>query len=136
MAWRSVSEVVLDTHALVWFLEGNSRLSSAARAAIEAPGQKLILPVIAFAEAMWVVDQGRTGIPDVEHLVRDVAADSRISVAALTTEVAVLAQTLSAIPEMHDRQVVATALAQQPQPVAVVTKDEAIRDSGLVEVIW
>jgi len=46
--------------------------------------------------------------------------------------------TLAAITELHDRQIVATALLveEQGEPVAVLTKDENIRSSGLVPTIW
>jgi hypothetical protein len=45
---------------------------------------------------------------------------------------------LIAINEMHDRQIVATALvlADQGESVALLTRDENIRDAGLVPVIW
>jgi len=45
---------------------------------------------------------------------------------------------LSAIPEMHDRQITATALclAEQGESVAILTKDQNIRASGLAPIIW
>jgi PIN domain nuclease of toxin-antitoxin system len=42
---------VLDTHALVWHLEGNPRLGPQAKKAIEDPLSNLVLPIIALAEA-------------------------------------------------------------------------------------
>ena len=46
--------------------------------------------------------------------------------------------TLTAIGEMHDRQIVATALvlAAQGETVAVLTKDNNITMSGVVAVVW
>ena len=45
---------------------------------------------------------------------------------------------LTAVGEMHDRQIVATALAvaAQGETVALLTKDENITASGAVAVIW
>ena len=131
-----MTSVVVDTHALIWFLEGNSRLSKVARHAIEEAEHLLIVPVIALAEAMWVVEQGRTGIPNVAQLLLDIAADPRVSIAPLTSDIAVLAHSFSGIPEMHDRLVVATALAHDQGPCRLITKDQSIKDSGLVEVVW
>ncbi len=42
---------VLDTHALIWFLEGNFRLGENARKIISDPNSQLILPAIVLAEA-------------------------------------------------------------------------------------
>lgn len=43
-----------------------------------------------------------------------------------------------AIPEMHDRQITATALclSDQGETVEVLTKDPDIRASGLVPINW
>ena len=37
---------VLDTHAVVWFLEGSSRLGAAARVALSDPVADLVIPTI------------------------------------------------------------------------------------------
>lgn len=42
---------VLDTHALIWHLEGNPKLSNRAKTIIDDPNNQLILPVIALAKA-------------------------------------------------------------------------------------
>ena len=57
------SRFVLDTHALVWYLEGSARLSSDAKAVMDDPASEMILSVIALAEALHIVDKGRTSIP-------------------------------------------------------------------------
>jgi PIN domain nuclease of toxin-antitoxin system len=38
---------VIDTHALIWFLEGNSRLGKNAKNVITDPSSQLVLPAIA-----------------------------------------------------------------------------------------
>jgi len=42
---------ILDTHALVWFLEGNKRLSQSVKAIMIALDSEMVLPLIALAEA-------------------------------------------------------------------------------------
>jgi PIN domain nuclease of toxin-antitoxin system len=54
---------VIDTHALIWFLEGNPRLGTNAKAIISHPDSRLIIPATTLAEAVWIVERGRTCIP-------------------------------------------------------------------------
>ena len=49
---------VLDTHPLVWYLEGNPRLSSQAKTVIDDPSSDLVLPVNGLAEAAFIVERG------------------------------------------------------------------------------
>ena len=44
---------ILDTHALVWYLEGNSRLGRKAKATMAAAESEMVLPLIALAEAAF-----------------------------------------------------------------------------------
>jgi len=129
---------VVDTHALIWFLEGNSRLGANAKAVLEDVGSPLVLPAIALAEAVWIVERGKTSIPSVTALMNAISADPRVTIAPL--DQAVIQQTigLSAIHEMHDRQIVATALLLQDQgeTVSLLTCDQNITASGLVSVHW
>src|SRR5262245_65693574 len=98
-------EYVVDAHALVWFLEGNPRLGTNARTAMQDPGSVLYLPVIALAEACWVTERGRCGIPTVADLLADVDADARLVVVPLDRPTFDLTLGLTAIPEMHDRMI-------------------------------
>ncbi|MDZ8264169.1 type II toxin-antitoxin system VapC family toxin [Nostoc sp. ChiQUE01b] len=54
---------VIDTHALIWFLEGNSRLGANAKTILSNPDSQLITPATTLAEAIWIVERGRTSIP-------------------------------------------------------------------------
>lgn len=132
------NEFVLDAHARIWFLEINPRLGSNARAAMTDPASVLYLPVIALAEACWAVDRGRTRIPSVASLLADVDADPRLVVVPLDRAILDISFTLTAISEMHDRQIAATALhlAVAPARVPLITCDRNITASGLVRVIW
>jgi PIN domain nuclease of toxin-antitoxin system len=119
------NEFILDAHALVWFLGGNPRLGPHARKAIEDAPNLLYLPIIALAEACWAVAAGKTAIPSLRVFLGDVDADRRII-------------KLSAISEMHDRLIVASALylAGDSKTVPLLTCDPDISTSGLVPVVW
>jgi hypothetical protein len=101
-------------------------------------GSPLVLPAIALAEAVWIVERGKTSIPSVTALMNAISADPRVTIATL--DQAVIQQTigLSVIHEMHDRQIVATALLLQNQgeTVSLLTCDQNITASGLVSVLW
>lgn len=129
---------VLDTHALVWYIEGNAKLGGQAKAVMDDQQSRLILPAIVLAEAIDVVEKGRTTIVDVNVLLKRVRRDPRIEIYPLTLEV--LQQSLSAgsVPEMHDRLIVATALLLQSagSQVALLTKDSDIIASALVPLVW
>ncbi len=129
---------VLDTYALVWYLEGNPRLGQDAKTAMDDPHSELVLPIIALAEAAYIVERGRTSIPDVQSLLKAVLADPRLEIYALNWEVFQQTLTVTAVPEMHDRQIVATALRLRTlgHTASVLTRDNTIVAVGLVPTTW
>lgn len=132
------SEYVVDTHALIWFLTGNPRLGRQAHIVLSSATNVLHLPIVALAEACWIVDRGRTAIATVSDLVRAVDADRRISVVPLDRAILDASLGLAAVTEMHDRQIVATALHLTRDGVVppLLTCDANIASSGVVPVIW
>lgn len=132
------SKHVLDTHALIWYLESNPRLGSAAKVLLDDATSELVLTLIALAEAVDIVNKGRTRIPSVADLWNDVMTDKRIEVYPLTLEVLQQSLTAGSVPEMHDRLIVATALLLQSagSQVALLTKDSDIITSALVPLVW
>jgi PIN domain nuclease of toxin-antitoxin system len=129
---------VLDTHPLIWFLTGNPQLGAGARRVLSDPASDLILPAIALAEACWIVANGRTPIPSVTALLSTLDQDRRITVIALDRDIVVTSVNILAEGEMHDRQIVATAihLRQMGEAVALLSRDPVIVGSGLVPIIW
>ena len=129
---------IVDTHALIWFLEGNSRLGTAAKQVLENQESQLILPAIALAEAAFIVERGKTSIPSVIDLHIAVNGDPRIVVYPLDRVIVEITNTLLSINEMHDRQIVATAiiLKNQGAEASVLTCDRNITASGVVPIIW
>lgn len=131
---------ILDTHALIWFVEGNTRLSESAKAVIAAADSQMIFPLIAMAEAAVIIERGRTTISDVSKFLARVYADTRIEIFPLTLDVFERSLTPEGlrIPELHDRFIVSTGLHLQDlgETVEIVTKDQAITDAGVLPVIW
>lgn len=131
---------ILDTHALIWFVEGNKRLSESAKAIIAAADSQMVLPLIALAEAAIIIERGRTTISDVSIFLTRVYEDTRIEIFPLTLDVFERSLTPEGlrIPELHDRFIVSTGLHLQDlgDIVSIVTKDQAITDAGVLPVIW
>jgi len=129
---------VADTHALIWYLGADSRLGSGAKAAFDETDCTLYLPVIALAEACWLVEHNRTNIPGTRELLDAIDKDKRIVVVNMDREIVEISNGLRAVGEMHDRQIVATAqkLIRGGHAVAILTKDADISASGAAPVIW
>lgn len=129
---------VLDTHALVWYLEANPRLGREAKRVIDDPLSNLVLPVIALAEAAYIVEKGRTAIPAVPDLLTAILADPRIAIHPVTWEVFQQSLNATVLPEMHDRLIVGSALHLQSlgDTVSLLTKDSSIVEAHLVPTLW
>lgn len=129
---------VVDTHALLWFLQDDSRLGSNADLILSRADSELVLPAIALAEAAWIIDRGRTSIPSARDVLTAISHDSRFVVYPLTETIIEKTLQLAVINEMHDRQIVATALVLRElgERVALLTVDQNITASGLIDVVW
>ncbi|CEJ47109.1 type II toxin-antitoxin system VapC family toxin [Umezakia ovalisporum] len=129
---------VIDTHALIWFLEGNSRLSTKAKVILSQPDSQLIIPTTTLAEAVWIVERGRTSIPDPKDIISIVEADPRVVIYPFDQDVLHMTMRLSGIDEMHNRQIVATALiiGSKGEYVQLLTCEENLTASGLVATVW
>jgi PIN domain nuclease of toxin-antitoxin system len=128
----------VDTHALLWYLAGDARLGQQAEAILREPSSHLILPIVALAEACWIVERGRSPSLTVTSLLQDVDADPRITIEPLTRAVLDRSLQLTSIQEIHDRQIVATALglSNGGDTVVLLTRDQNITSSGLIPVKW
>jgi PIN domain nuclease of toxin-antitoxin system len=130
---------VLDTHALVWFLENNPKLGGKARIELQLPSSELFIPVIVLAEVCWMIEHRRTSIKSATDLFAALDEDLRIKIVPLTRNIVQVSTALREVGEMHDRQIVATAvnlLRGAGMAVTIITKDENIQRSGLVPVLW
>ena len=70
-------------------------------------------------------------------LLNAINSDSRITVYPLDRTIINQTLSLLSIHEMHDRQIVATAILQnQGETVALLTCDRNITNSGVISVVW
>jgi PIN domain nuclease of toxin-antitoxin system len=126
--------LLLDTHTLLWWLFDDPKLSSAARSAIAAPSNQIMVSV---ASAWEITTKHRLGrLPEagdvavrLPHYVRR----ARFTVLHISLDHAMAA---GALPGPHkdpfDRMLVAQARIED---LAVATADRVFRDYG-VAMIW
>jgi PIN domain nuclease of toxin-antitoxin system len=124
---------VLDTHVLVWYFTGSARLSPEARNIIDQvrqQGGRLLVPTIVLAEALNVAAKGRV-VFDFQTLYQLVRAEPEFEIVEFGIEIFDETRRVSAVPEIHDRIIVATARFYGAD---LLTKDGVIRSSGEVGV--
>jgi PIN domain nuclease of toxin-antitoxin system len=130
---------IIDTHALLWYLTDDKRLGGSASRILDDSKIRLLIPSIVLAEALFILESKPT-LYDLSEstLLQEIEKDPRMEVVALDWEVLVKTLECKAIPEMHDRQIVATAMLAQKAgfDIAILTRDGNITDSGLVPVVW
>lgn len=130
---------IVDTHTLLWYLDTDKRLGRTAKRILDERSTRLLLPAIALAEAIFLLEKGRGQYTIGEgKLLASVRKDSRIRVVALGQQILNLTLQCKGIDEMHDRQIVATGLFIQSRgfSTAILTKDANITNSGLIPCIW
>ena len=129
---------VLDAHILIWFLEGNGRLSRDAQAILDDRDSRLIVPVTALAEACMAVERGRTRLTSYAKLLSAVTGDPRVELLALDGEIVSDAASLTALADLHDRFLVASVrvlMRRTGTAIVLLTNDREIVSSRLVDVL-
>ena len=130
--------VVVDTHAIVWYLSQDSRLSLAARDTLTAAtndGEMVYIPSICLVELTYLVEKGRLPAAARRRLIESLDDPARpcvlVPLNRLVAEALEFVQRTE-VPDLPDRIVAATALALQ---VPLISRDRKIRSSQ-VQTIW
>jgi len=131
------TKYIIDTHTLLWYIADAPALGKSAGAILDDPESELLLPAIVLAEACYIVEQGKVPLA-IADLLGAIDSDRRITFISLDRVIVERTTTLTPVLEMHDRQIVATALvlAEHGDAVVVLTKDKIITTSGVVTVVW
>ena len=129
--------ILLDTHVLIWWANGeHERLSAAAIAAIEAEEQQRLVSAISCWEVAMLVERGRLGLSvDMERWLNLVASVPRLQLLPLSPAVAVASTRLPGTfhADPADRFLVAQA---RHLNIALVTADSKIRAYPHVRSLW
>lgn len=127
----------LDTHSLLWFIEGDKQLSSYSRNLIENTDNEVFVSIISFFE---VAIKLRLGKMELSKPLESIYQDT------LTAEIRILPVRLIHLTSYHavslfanhrdpfDRLLIATALHEQ---CSIITIDEKFNYyTDLIDVIW
>ena len=130
--------ILLDTHVLVWLVGQPEKLSRPATSAIRRArsGDGLAIADVTVWELAYLFARGvLQSRGTVENTVRNLLDRSGVIVKPITAEIAALAtQFPNDYPrDPIDRLIGATARAEG---IALVTRDERIRNSPLLKTIW
>jgi PIN domain nuclease of toxin-antitoxin system len=126
--------ILLDTHAFIWWITGDRRLSDRARGAIGAAEHEVFVSAVSAWEIVTKARLGRLRITErVDRFVPEQLEANAFQALPLTMRHAL---GLAALPDLHrdpfDRMLVAQALAEQ---MPLVTGDRAVA-AYPVDTIW
>jgi PIN domain nuclease of toxin-antitoxin system len=129
-----VKAVAADTHAALWFLENDSRLSRTATEAMDG-AERIVLPTICLVEITYLVEKRRLDAAVLPRLLGELDNPATtLQLANLDHGVVLALQDISRsdVPDMPDRIIAATAWHHC---LPLVTCDRRIRSCG-IETIW
>ena len=134
-----MTDVVADTHTIVWYMLGLEKLSQAALDAMDRAtdsGDLIYVSAISIIEIRYLIDRDR--IP--EAVLAQIAAnlnapDQAIAIAPVDWNIATAIQQIDrlTVPEMPDRIIAATALSLNSP---LVTRDRKIQALTTIQTIW
>ena len=129
---------VTDTHALIWYLYGDKRLSAKARRFFDETaeeGGQIGFSAITLIEIVYLVERNRINPNTLELLLEVLESESSVLVELpvdRTVASALKDVSWESVPEMPDRIIAATALRLD---VPVISRDRKIQ-SSVLKTIW
>jgi len=131
--------VVLDTHAVIWYLSDSKQLSPTARLIItteEKNGESIFVSAISLVEVIYLSERGRlplTALQSLENALGDPMGSTVI--APLDAAVAKAVQKISriSVPDMPDRIIAATAVHLNAD---LVTRDRRLHAALGNRSVW
>ncbi len=134
-----MSDLIADTHALLWYMNNSPRLSAMARAAMETAEQArdfIYVPSIVLVELRYLVEKGTISDIDYQAILTALKDDSTILTIApfgLREAESLSLIPRSTVPDMPDRIIAATALAMG---LPLVPRDSRIRALTNITTVW
>lgn len=129
---------VVDTHAYIWYLNADQRLSATAKQFVDAAtqaGNEIGVPAIVLIEVVYLVEKGRLPADMLARMIADMKSPSSVfTEIPLSIAIAQAMQQVprSDVPDMPDRIIAATALSLA---VPVISRDSKIQASQIT-TIW
>jgi PIN domain nuclease of toxin-antitoxin system len=134
-----MSRYITDTHALIWYLTANPKLSAEAKHIFQNAdigSHQIIIPSIVLIEMVYLVEKGRIHKASFDTILELLnTVEGSYAEAPLNKETVKALQHIprSEVPDMPDRIIAATAYQFN---LPLITRDEKIKKSKTVKVIW
>ncbi len=136
--------LVLDTHAVIWYLSGSKELSFTARLVIETAERKaedIFISAISLVEVIYLAEKGRLSASALQRLQEALKdPNGSIVVAPLDAAVSEAVQRIprDTVPDMPDRIIAATAAHLDAE---LVTRDRRLHFAGAlktmgIRIVW
>lgn len=126
-------ELLLDTHALIWFLDGDDRISVKVKREIENPENSKIVSIASIWEIAIKISLGKLRFSDGFNHFLNLLEENGFEILPITFEHAIVLSSLDFIRrDPFDRLLVSQCIANQ---LTIATKDENIRKYN-IQTIW
>ncbi len=102
---------VIDTHALIWYLTSDRRLSFEAESFLsraEAGDVTIVIPAIVLLECMDIFEKGRVQF-DFQALMLRITNARNFTIGSIDWNVILETERIKGFKDLHDRVIVATA---------------------------
>lgn len=122
-----------DTHSLLWFLTNDSRLGPRAKEIFRRCDRGeviIIIPSIVLLESLYLCEKRKIEVSFLS-VIKMIEQGPNYRIYPLNKDVVV--RCMIKLKDPHDRIIVATA---QLLNIPLITKDEHIKNSGVVPTIW
>lgn len=126
---------VTDAHSLIWHLIDDKRLGRDALSIFDKADNSeviIIVPTIALAEIIHICEKRKVGLK-INEVIEKIHTSSNYIPCSLNMDVLEKSISLKNVPDIHDRLIVATTKMFKAK---LISKDEEIKKSGIVEMIW
>ena len=129
-----MKSVILDTHALVWFLQKDPKLPQKALKLILRNEVAKVIPFIAVCEIHYLHARGRFPVSIKALTAQLLEADNFEILPHGEKQIPHLLSVL----DIHDALIVATALEREESgdDVTILSRDEQIRKHSTLPVVW
>ena len=126
-------DLLLDTHSLIWFLNGDEKLSDKAKSAIEDPTNSKIVSIASIWEIAIKISLFKFRFPKGFKHFLDMVEDNGFEILPITFEHAIELSTLEFIHrDPFDRLLIAQSITDK---LIIVTKDDNIKRYN-IKTIW